>query len=341
MKKLRKNIIFLILLVCFGCNKDIQIVESKIPLLKNHIVSVDTLLSIGAAIDIAQNDSYVFGNIGGIDIDSLGNIYVLDTGYYFVKIYTNKGEFLNRVELQEGDESGKFVKPQNIAAFNDGSFVIIDLMKRSYLQFGSNGEFKKEVNLGMMPMQLEVIGTSTAYVSGFELSYTGPLIHKYVDGVRIKAFCDRANGWEQIARSGNTGRIVIDDSGRVYYSYYLPYEIKVFDQNENCRMIIRRRLGGLANPKISEDGMTYVGVSGIRGLAIWRKTKIVCLVETIDKGCIMDIFAANGSLLVEIPAHKFGIENFRKIAIDHEGNIWMDNPSPYPHIIKFKLNIPY
>lgn len=100
-----------------------------------------------------EDEAYLFYNIGSVDCDSAGKIYVLDNKGVFVKIFDREGRFLRKI-FKEGRGPEEIENPYEIKInrTNDHLFIL-DLHGYEIKEFKPTGSY---VNQYHLPQQIKL-----------------------------------------------------------------------------------------------------------------------------------------------------------------------------------------
>lgn len=154
-----------VILTFFSCsNKSVQWkgqIETRdgIPYIHNpnEPISDTEILSIISDITIGQDTEEPEGitfkyllPYGCIDVDTSGNIYVLDSGVHKVFILDSQGRYLKHFG-KKGQGPGEFQTPSCMKIMPDGKINIVDNGNRKIIQFDSNGNYIGGISLTNYP----------------------------------------------------------------------------------------------------------------------------------------------------------------------------------------------
>lgn len=114
----------------------VSIVTSLAPDLPLLLTS-DILLSLGGK----DTDEESFYRVGSsiVGTDGRGNIHVLDRPAYRIQVFDSAGRHL-RTLGREGDGPGELRRPWVLTVASDGRVAVVDMGKRSLMQWGPDGE---------------------------------------------------------------------------------------------------------------------------------------------------------------------------------------------------------
>lgn len=116
-------------------------------------------------------EPYQFARIAAVDVDSDGNVYVLDSGHRRVRKYDRSGQFV--IEMGgDGGGPGEFRRPPGGLAFDlggmtlvgDSSVAVHDPWKWTLTYFDRDGTFRREVSLELPAPELVFARRSRALV---------------------------------------------------------------------------------------------------------------------------------------------------------------------------------
>lgn len=107
-----------------------------IALAPEKLIDLKPELSIGVA---EGDENYVFGMIRRLDVDSKGNIYILDWKYRKVKIFDQKGTYLREIVIPAGQGPQEADNLSGIAVTPSGILVINGQWKM--ILYNSQGEY--------------------------------------------------------------------------------------------------------------------------------------------------------------------------------------------------------
>ncbi|HSG08862.1 MAG TPA: 6-bladed beta-propeller [Longimicrobiales bacterium] len=86
-----------------------------------------------------------FGDIGGVDFDAQGHLYVFDRQSSRVVVTDAKGAFVREVG-KPGEGPGELRQPMGFAVLRDGSVIISDMGHQSYVVYGPDGAYRRMVS---------------------------------------------------------------------------------------------------------------------------------------------------------------------------------------------------
>lgn len=109
---------------------------------------------------VLEGDPYQeFGHIQDVEVDSAGNIFILDSRNYRVVSFTAEGEF--RWEVGEkGGGPGEFKRPEDLTLGRTGDFFVLDTGNRRIDHFSAEGRYLKSIK----PIWIQRAISSVSYL---------------------------------------------------------------------------------------------------------------------------------------------------------------------------------
>ena len=86
------------------------------------------------------NGNGQFDSASGIEADSSGNVYVVDSNNHDVQKFDSNGTFITKWG-SNGYDNGQFSSPQSIAVDSSGNVYVVDYDSQRVQKFDSNGKF--------------------------------------------------------------------------------------------------------------------------------------------------------------------------------------------------------
>ena len=183
-------VLFLILLTSLSCSKSVTewkgtieeidgvlvVKNPKEPIYIKEVFSIQEELRIGTQ---EGEEEYMFNQVRGVDVDTEGNIYVLDSQSVKVSVFDGNGRFL-RTFGRQGQGPGEMQMPIFIQITSDEEIVIFDPSTRRLIFSSQDGDYLRQVSTArignpMHPVRLDSNGNLFAQVippppmGGFEL----------------------------------------------------------------------------------------------------------------------------------------------------------------------------
>lgn len=349
-----KIVYFLLILFLFGCSNQDKISSESTQLftkLWTYPNLPDSLLNFNAdekhiaqVCQILPPDSIqTFGNIRGLGCDKDDNLYIWDDGYLALWKFSSDGKKIWRKKYSKGNEEGSFNSVKGaFAVSQNGKICVGDFQTKSLTVFDSNGNIINKFNLDMFPASITFGNDESVYVAGFEMSYKGPLIHHYsITGEFFGSFCERDESSKLVMMTGNSGRLISDVNGNIYYSFFYPYRIEKYSSDGKLLNKINRNIENFKAP--SREEMMINWTSGLRGIITLPNDMLAInvVINNDENNWGIDIFDSEGNWLKNIP-HEEMPNKFmaRYWAIDLKNNIYFDIfTKTEPVIIKYKFNL--
>lgn len=344
----------LLLSVCIyngqTCEKNKKYEEINIEDTNNKIdIKFTKKLTIGEDTD---NINYIFGTINDITIDNDLNIYILDRSSCTVKKYNKNGRYITTFG-GKGKGPGEFMHPRRMAINNKGEIYVTDDGIKRVTVFDKTGMLKKTKNFNFRPFDITIDENDNIFIQKWPLVYRGePLINKYdKDFQYIKSFC---KPWKDIElgnlviRSGSQGIPLNDKRGRFIYCCNYPYRILQFDREENLLNIINRKLSFLKKPYLDEDAPVPSLIrldSEILNIVCLQDNFLMINIRnqsTEKPSFLFEFYSDKNELLASIPSENILKHPWiRVVKTDNLGNIYFDYQEPYPHVVKYKVELTY
>jgi len=97
------------------------------------------------------DNNYIFEQISGIDVDKVGNIYVLDYKGLNVKIFSKNGKYLKTIG-RSGEGPGEFKNPTALSLNNNNFLIVGESMPPKLSIFDLNGNYIRNIMLNYLGM---------------------------------------------------------------------------------------------------------------------------------------------------------------------------------------------
>jgi len=123
------------------------------PLYSESVISFGEDLSIGSK-DGAEE--YIFSRIGDIEVDDKGNIYVIDILDAQIRVFNEKGVYLNTYG-GKGQGPGEMQRPIFMQITSKNELVVYDSMTFRFLYYSRDGKYLHSINTkpGIFPIKLD------------------------------------------------------------------------------------------------------------------------------------------------------------------------------------------
>ena len=100
-----------------------------------------------------ESEEEMFGELTSIDVDSDGNIYILDRKVKKVKIFDSEGKFLRKFG-KDGQGPGEMNVPITIQIISNDELVVSDALNQRLMFYSLEGEFKREMSTAVKALGL-------------------------------------------------------------------------------------------------------------------------------------------------------------------------------------------
>lgn len=169
--------------------------------------------------------------MGGIAIDSQGNVYVADGFNARIQKFTSDGQFLSKFGTQ-GTNDGQFVHVRGVAVDPQGNIYVADTYRDDIQKFDSTGKFLKKwggngkkAGQFSTPAFLAVDGESNVYV----VDTGNSRIEKFDNNGNLLSMFG-SEGMEP-GQLGTPFGIALDSAGNIYVSEDGNNRVQMFDPN--------------------------------------------------------------------------------------------------------------
>ena len=341
-------ILFLLFLFSYCNNKKQELSENGEPHISNkhpkwHSKKIEIIKIAQIGSDDISRENYIFGLISDMAVDKHNNIYVLDRGLSKVLKYDKNGTFLFSLDLVKGYGPGEFILPRKLAIDSLNNILISDDVRRKIIIFDQDGNFKNEISIDLRISQMTIGKDNNIYLSGFLFSYSGPIIRVYSQkGELIRKICKRRKDSEIVMWTGNCGKLCLDNNGNILYSFFYPYDIRIYNPNGKLIQRFAREVTFYRQPQIDFQKHRAKSFAGSRALAVSPNNLIMHIIfanNESKQSSFLDIFDKKGNYLTTLSLEKYGIKFVRNFIVDNEGNLYFDFMEPFPHINKYYLKI--
>ncbi|MEZ4648830.1 MAG: 6-bladed beta-propeller [Candidatus Eisenbacteria bacterium] len=191
--------------------------------------------------DVVFDDSVVLGRVSDIATDSSGNVYVLDSGFHSIHVYTNDGTFVRSIG-GEGDGPGEFRMPRALAIDSHDRIYVAGASDRITVMDTVGNGIRTVLRRRNEIIRSMRFGTERHGTEGdLFLTYLDPENHNTIhrmsqpleDGEVTLSFCDSyAAGKDVDPRTEQVyggGFIDIAADGRLWYLQMTPQRVRVFE----------------------------------------------------------------------------------------------------------------
>ncbi len=306
-------------------------------------IEVKELLKIGE--ESFEDEYYSFGNIMDVAVSPGGSIIVLDSRTTRILKYSSDGTFQHYIGGRRGEGPGEFVRPWNIAVDGQENVYVTDHGNNRLSVFNSRGEFQASFNHKPLPISIAVDQEQNIYLGYYLFKSSGPYISKYnIQGELLGSFCQSSDPKTAslVSLTGNSGTLARLTDGNIVYSFFYPYDNRVFSPDGELLGQFSREHKLYRPPEEDKRNNVYIAYSGcfaVKALPEGKSLNLIMIKEGKDKKprCCFDLFDREGNWLITFPADVFSTSLFKTFAADWEGNVFIPFHDPYPHVKKFSL----
>lgn len=347
MKKVinKKKLILFTLILLIGL---VLIYFSESMLSKDRYVQIKLkpLIQYGKPED---NKEEMFGLITSFTLDQYQNLYVADDAFKVVKKFSREGKFIRNFGYGAGKGPGEFSAIHGICVDSIENVYVLDKSNINITVFDSLNNLVSSLRTPFLPAQIIAVNPMTVDVSGFPFTYNGNLIHRYnlVNKNSDKpemTYCKRTNSEDAKLGmlSGNSGRLVKSSSGNIYFSFFYPYEIHKFSSAGQYLSTIKGTRS-LTAPYVNPNTGSIDSPSGVQEFVILPNDILLALTYESTNGekeQFFDFFdGKNGMSLGSVQCKDLNLKNIRFLRTDIKGNLYLDVMYPYPHILKYSVEL--
>lgn len=350
LRRNRNSYLFLIIafsLFCTSCNnmkakENPDMIFSTEPQWGDKISPKTTeLLTIGK--DDFADENYFFSAIADIKIDDEGFIYILDAKNCRVQKFSKTGQYILSFGQGKGQGPAQFLTPMQITFDSMKNLYVTDMDLSRITIFDASGKLLKTIKAKTMPYDIIVGKNGNIYISSLlDMGKYRINVYSFETGRLVTSFCENRDDTELEIKSGNTGCLGQDKDGNIYYSFCYPYEIRKFSPEGKLLRRFNRKADFFELPKVNKRGAMSIKARSM-DLEIFPDGKILNIVRDIQdlkaRKVIFyfDLFSRDGKWLSSFSSTAFNNDWIRYIALDVNGNLYMDFSHPYPFVKKFSL----
>ena len=129
------SVVYLILLICVGCNSNQNSNQSFNFLDHSSIINEEFVIGLEN-----QGEFYQLGDPVGIRTDSENNIYIADRASLTIKVYNSKGKYIKDIG-RRGRGPNEFLDINSFEISPEDNFFILDRGNFRYTNISNSGEF--------------------------------------------------------------------------------------------------------------------------------------------------------------------------------------------------------
>jgi len=199
-------------------------------------VTLEPNLTIGVE---DGDEKLMFGRIIRIDVDSRGNIYVLDGKFRRVSVFDSNGNLLRQIAVPEGQGPREATNLSGIAVTPGGTLFINDM--RRVIVYGSDGEYRRTFLVDFMISSIGCPGMEELVAIG---PHEGKILHVFdAQGKHIDSFGDlftppgELEPMKELLMFGAPILFNCAKDGRIFVLNPHKYEVSVFKDRKLERTI--------------------------------------------------------------------------------------------------------
>jgi len=192
-------------------------------------VTLEPNLTIGVE---DGDEKLMFGRIIRIDVESRGNIYVLDGKFRRVSVFDSNGNLLRQIAVPEGQGPREATNLSGIAVTPRGTLFINDM--RRVIVYGSDGEYRHTFLVDFMISSIGCPGTEELLAIG---PHNGKILHVFdAQGKHIASFGDlftppgELEPMKEMLMFGAPILFNCAKDGRIFVLNPHKYEVSVFKE---------------------------------------------------------------------------------------------------------------
>jgi len=192
------------------------------PFYGNLEIVLEQDLSIGNE----EDDNYLFYRAYGMDVDSQGNIYVMDTGNFRIQKFNSAGEYLQTIG-KKGQGPGEFDRMQSFYIDEENNLYVSSGMKIQI--FNERGEFVKSIPLTFQINDFWISPDDFIYCLAYSFNEgesSGRVVKVDMKGKEAKEI-DRFGGRKIVTRKsgGQTAAFILSHSYN-HSMHLVPFQYK-------------------------------------------------------------------------------------------------------------------
>jgi hypothetical protein len=186
------------------------------------------------------DEDFMFASISDVELDSQGNIYILDLKNFRIQVFDESGGIINSIILSKGQGPEEIGAYARMAVLPDGTIGLLDFYERKVLLLNKSGEFLRSFRLDMQPKDM-VAAEGTLVVLGFdknhilhEIDLEGRLLTSFGDPFAIPS---NLSAYKDMIQIRLPMRIDRSASGEIFLLNPFAYEIIVFKDRIHTQTI--------------------------------------------------------------------------------------------------------
>ncbi|MEW5900059.1 MAG: 6-bladed beta-propeller [Acidobacteriota bacterium] len=190
-------------------------------------------LSIGVE---SGDDNFMFGDIASIDLDSAGNIYILDWKDLRVQKFNEKGEFLKSIVLKKGQGPEEVATLAGVAVGPNGMIAVLDHGGSKVILLSPDGEFIRFLKRDFLVNHLAFLPGERLVALGLNdekmlhvLDLSGNLLASFGEPFEVPTHLSK---YKDMPLLRCPMRFSVSPSGRIFLYNPHKFEISVYNEGK-------------------------------------------------------------------------------------------------------------
>lgn len=261
---------------------------------RSAVLNVQGVAQIGRLGDGAVEDPQVFGLIADVELDEVGNVYVLDRHSAQVRIFDSEGAFVAAIG-KPGEGPNEFRDPSALELLSNGRVAVADrgATLKVFSPTEQGYELESNVQLSLTPEGMCATGDEV-FAAGWQRA-SNTIIHHATGSStgQQRSFGSgyRSDSW-LVQDQLSDGRIAcLDDPARVVFAFeHLPV-LRGYDADEGT-LVWEAGIDGYAQMKITET-LSANGESGVAFSAREVQDNLVSVTRVASGHFLLQYLRAN------------------------------------------------
>jgi hypothetical protein len=247
----------------------------KVPFYGKPVFSLAENLVISGSED---QEEWMFQDIGTLDVDGEGNIFVLDVNAGNIKVFDPNGEHL-RVVGNKGEGPGEFGMPVNVVLSPQKEIVVYDMGRRSLVFLDMEGHYLKRLTASMFLFSGPAVTSDGSMVASFTIPGDTLMteLKKFdADLKPVLTFASLPMGEPPvidafIARSLSNLRWGVTSAEEVIWGNILntAYELNIYDQEGNLKRKIMKEYDAIPISSSEQERLMEEWFKDVPGRDQW------------------------------------------------------------------------
>jgi hypothetical protein len=284
----------------------------KEPISSDNILVLKEELTIGAG---KTKDEKIFSSVSHLNIDTLGNIYIVDMRDAQVKEFDKDGKFIKTIG-RKGQGPGEFNMPDMVLFNETGrTFYVFDLLTRRFSLFDLDGHFirsipvqaelvvradidskghiyysstsyaTRQITVNKCDADMKVIASYGAYPLAGADNPVGPRFHWTV-GLKDEVIIGFPINYELLFYEGN-GKLL-----KKIIRIYVPVKLTAKETEEAIKSVPKTKKSAVSEYHSAYDGL-FIDDDGHLFVKTWER-------QPNQNGWLYDVFDAEGRFMAKV-----------------------------------------